>query len=155
MAGYHYGPEVVAATHLFVLGWICSVIMGTMYQLVPVALETRLHSERLARWHFGLHLVGFVGMVMMFLVWDMKQVGHFGSVLATGVGLFVYNLARTLARIPRWNVVAIGIASSLVWLSLTILAGLYLAAAKCWSFSPFEPMAQMTRTPTSVAWASS
>lgn len=143
LAGYHYGPEVVAATHLFVLGWICSVIMGTMYQLVPVALETRLHSERLARWHFGLHLIGFVGMVMMFLVWDMKQVGHFGSVLATGVGLFVYNLARTLARIPRWNVVAIGIASSLGWLSLTILAGLYLAAAKCWSFSPFEPMAQM------------
>jgi hypothetical protein len=143
LAGYHYGPEVVAATHLFVLGWICSVIMGTMYQLVPVALETRLHSERLARWHFGLHLVGFVGMVMMFLVWDMKQVGHFGSVLATGVGLFVYNLARTLARIPRWNVVAIGIASSLAWLSLTILAGLYLSAAKCWTFSPFEPMAQM------------
>lgn len=143
LAGYHYGPEVVAVTHLFVLGWICSVIMGTMYQLVPVALETRLHSERLARWHFGLHLIGFVGMVMMFLVWDMKQVGHFGSVLATGVGLFVYNLARTLARIPRWNVVAIGIASSLGWLSLTILAGLYVAAAKCWSFSPFEPMAQM------------
>lgn len=143
LAGYHYGPEVVAATHLFVLGWICSVIMGTMYQLVPVALETRLHSERLACWHFGFHLIGFVGMVMMFLVWDMKQVGHFGSVLATGVGLFVYNLARTLARIPRWNVVAIGIASSLGWLSLTILAGLYLAAAKCWSFSPFEPMAQM------------
>lgn len=143
LAGYHYGPEVVAATHLFVLGWICSVIMGAMYQLVPVALETRLHSERLARWHFVLHVIGFVGMVAMFLAWDMKQVGHFGSVLATGVGLFVYNLARTLARIPRWNVVAAGIASSLGWLTLTILAGLYLTAAKCWSFSPFEPLAQM------------
>ena len=42
----------------------------------------------------------------------MKQVGHFGSVLAIGVGLFVYNLARTLARIPRWNVVAAGIAAN-------------------------------------------
>jgi hypothetical protein len=143
LAGYHYSPEALAATHLFVLGWICSVIMGAMYQLVPVALETRLHSQRLARWHFALHVIGFLGMVVMFGLENMKQVGHFGSIVAIGVGLFAYNLARTLARIPRWNVVAAGLVSALVWLSLTILAGLYLTAAKCWSFSPFEPLAQM------------
>ncbi len=143
LSGYHYSPEVIATTHLFALGWIGSVIMGAMYQLVPVALETRLHSERLARWHFVLHVGGFIGMVLMFRAWDLKQVGHFGSALALGVGLFVYNLARTLARIPRWNVVATGIAASLGWLTMTILAGLYLTAAKCWSFSPFEPLAQM------------
>jgi hypothetical protein len=143
LATYHYNQYVIALTHLFVLGWICSVIMGAMYQLVPVALETRLHSERLARWHFVLHIIGFAGMVAMFQLWNLKQVGHFGSLLAISVGLFVYNLARTLARIPRWNVVAAGIASSLAWLSLTILAGLYLAASKCWSFSPFAPLAQM------------
>jgi hypothetical protein len=143
LATYHYNQYVIAVTHLFVLGWICSVVMGAMYQLVPVALETPLHSQRLARWHFALHAIGFTGMVAMFQTWNIKQVGHFGSLLAVGVGLFVYNLTRTLARVPRWNVVAAGIASSLAWLSLTILAGLYLAAAKCWSFSPFEPLAQM------------
>jgi len=144
LATYHYNQSVIAATHLFVLGWICSVVMGAMYQLVPVALETRLHNERLARWHFGLHVIGFVGMVAMFQIWNMKQVGHFGSLVAIGVGLFVYNLARTLARIPRWNVVAAGIASSLCWLSLTILAGLYLASAKCWpQINPFSPIAAM------------
>jgi hypothetical protein len=143
LTGYHYSPEVVAVTHLFVLGWICSVVMGAMYQLVPVALETRLHSERLARWHFVLHVAGFLGMVAMLRVWNVKQIGHFGSVVAFGAGLFIYNLARTLARIPRWNVVAAGIAAALGWLAVTILAGLYLTAAKCWSFSPFEPLAQM------------
>ena len=144
LATYHYNQDVIAATHLFVLGWICSVIMGAMYQLVPVALETRLHSERLARWHFALHVIGFVGMVMMFGIWNLKQVGHFGSVLAIGVGLFVYNLVRTLARIPRWNVVALGIAASLCWLTVTILAGLYLALAKCWpQINPFHPIAAM------------
>ena len=143
LATYHYNQHIIAVTHLFVLGWILSSIMGAMYQLVPVALETQLHSERLARWHFVLHVVGFVGMVMRFRVWDIKLVGIFGSLLAIGVGLFVFNLARTLARIPRWNVVASGIAFSLFWLSLTILAGLYLTAAKCWNFSPFNPVAQM------------
>jgi hypothetical protein len=131
LATYHYNQYVVAATHLFVLGWICSVIMGAMYQLVPVALETKLYSERLARWQFAFHVVGFVGMVWMFRVWNMKQVGHFGCVLAVGVVLFVYNLARTLWRVPRWNVTASAVSAALAWISLAILSGLSVAAAKC------------------------
>lgn len=102
-----------------------------MYQLVPVALETKLYSERLARWQYLFHLVGFTGMVWMFWTWNMKGVGHFGTVLAIGVALFVYNLVRTLWRVARWNVVALAVASALVWLSLAILAGLTIAAAKC------------------------
>src|SRR6266581_1770751 len=79
LAAYHYNQYVIAVTHLFVLGWISTVVMGSMYQLVPFALETRLFSERLARWQFVCHLVGFTGMVWMFWTWYMKQVGHFGT----------------------------------------------------------------------------
>lgn len=131
LAAYHYNQYTIAAAHLWVLGFLGSVAMGAMYQLVPVALETRLHSERLAAWHYLLHLVGAAGMVWMFWRWDLKQVGHFGSALAAGVALFGYNLARTLRTVPRWNVVACGIAAALLWLGLTVLAGLALAAAKC------------------------
>lgn len=144
LATYHYNQYVIALTHLIALGWLGSVVMGTAYQLVPVALETRLHSERLARWHFALHLLGVAGMVWMFWIWNMKQVGHFGCLFGAGVVLFVYDLGRTLARVPRWNVVAGGIAASLAWLSLTLLAGLYLVSAKCWpQISPFHPIAAM------------
>src|SRR5262249_25592999 len=55
---YHYNQNIIALTHLLVLGWLCSVVMGAMYQLVPVALETRLYSERLAKWQFAFHLIG-------------------------------------------------------------------------------------------------
>src|SRR5262249_41063013 len=81
LAAYHYNQRVIAVTHLFVLGWICSIVMGAMYQLVPVALETKLHSEKLAWCQFVLHLVGFIGMVWMFWAWDLKHVGYFGSIL--------------------------------------------------------------------------
>ena len=91
LAGYHYNQRIVAVTHLFVLGWILTIVMGATYQLVPVALEARLFSERLARWQFFFHLVGFAGMVWMFWTWNMKQVGHFGSILGVGVLLFIYN----------------------------------------------------------------
>ena len=143
LAQYHYNQYVIAVTHLFTLGWICSVIMGAMYQLVPVALETKLYSERLACWHYVLHVVGFIGMVGMFWIWDMKQVGHFGSVVSAGMILFVINLGRTLARIPRWNVIAYAVAASLFWLLMAMLAGLYLAADKSWVFSLFNPISQM------------
>jgi hypothetical protein len=131
LASYHYNQYVIAVTHLFALGFLCTIVMGAMYQLVPVALETRLYSERLAKWQFLCHVVGFVGMVWFFWKWDMKQVGHFGSVLAVGVGLFVWNIARTLLRVPKWNVTATAVAAALGWITLTIVAGLSIAAGKC------------------------
>lgn len=131
LATYHYNQYIIAVTHLFTLGWMCSVVMGAMYQLVPVALETRLYSERLAKWQFAFHLVGFAGMVWMFWTWNMKQVGHFGSVMAVGVGLFVYNILRTLLRTPRWSVTATAITAALGWITFTIGVGLAIAAAKC------------------------
>lgn len=124
LASYHYSQYVIAVTHLVVLGFICTVVMGAMYQLVPVALETKLYSERLAKWQFVLHVSGFAGMVWMFNIWNMKQVGHFGSVLAVGGGLFVYNMARTLWRVPKWSFVATAITAALVWFSFTICVGL-------------------------------
>jgi hypothetical protein len=117
-------------THLFVLGWICTIVMGAMYQLVPVALETKLYSERLARWQFVLHLIGFSGMVWMFWTWNMKQVGHFGSVLVLSASLFVYNIFRTLLRVPRWNHITTAVTSSLAWLLMAVFAGLTIAAGK-------------------------
>lgn len=144
ITSYHYSPHAVAFAHLLLLGFAASVVMGVVYQLAPVALEARLHSERMANVHFWFHLAGVTGMVWMFRSWDVKQVGHFGSLFATGVALFAWNLVRTLLRVPRWSVVAFGMASAVGWLSLTTLAGLFVACAKCWPWmSPFVPLPQM------------
>jgi cbb3-type cytochrome oxidase subunit 1 len=143
LATYHYNQYIISVTHLFTLGWISSVVMGAMYQLVPVALETRLYSERLARWHFVLHVVAVTGMVIMFWFWNMKQVGSFGSLFGAGVALFVYNISRTLARTPRRNLIAASIALAVGWLVLTLLAGLFIAATKLWPITLFASLAQM------------
>ena len=131
LASYHYNQSVIAFTHLFLLGFVGSIVMGAMYQLVPVALETRLYSERLARWQFVFHLIGLAGMVWMFRTWNLKQVGHFGTVMTVGVGLFVFNIARTLLRVPKWNVTAMAVTAALFWLSFTVIAGLSIATGKC------------------------
>src|ERR1039458_5386543 len=59
LSTYHYNQFVIFATHMFVLGWSCSVVMGAMYQLVPVALEPKLYSERLGKIQFAVHVGGF------------------------------------------------------------------------------------------------
>lgn len=130
LTAYHYNASAVAAMHLFALGWLGSVVIGAMYQLVPVALETKLFSEQLAKIQFAFHVVGFVGMVLAFRVWNMKFVGAFGTVFTIGVALFIYNVARTLVRIPKWNVIAAAVASALAWISLVVAAGLLIVSAK-------------------------
>ncbi len=143
LAMYHYTPHLIAITHLFTLGFICSVVMGAMYQLVPVTLETQLFSERLVKWQFAAHVIGFAGMVFAFWNFNMALVGAFGSLLTLGVGLFVFNLAGTLAKVKGWNVIKFGIASALFWLVSTVAVGLFLAASKSWSFISFQPLAAM------------
>ena len=103
LVAYHYGAHVIALTHLVVLGFISSVVMGAMYQMTPVALETRLQSEQLASILFLCRLIGVPGMIAMFWISDMKQVGHFGTRFDLEVLPFTRNIARTLRRAPRWN----------------------------------------------------
>jgi hypothetical protein len=131
LAGYHYSPRAVAVTHLVVLGFMASAVMGASYQLLPVVLETPLYSERLGRWQFVLHVIGFGGMVWMFWRWNLEQVGHYASVLVTGVLLLIYNVTRTLLRAPRLGAVGVGVASAFFWLLMAVSVGLALAAGKC------------------------
>jgi len=127
---YHYSPRAISVTHLLVLGWLCSVVMGAMYQLVPVALETKLFSERLAQIQFALHLIACVGMVWSFSTWNLKSVALFGAMLVVGVAVFVYNIARTLLRVPKWNVTATSVAAAIGWVMLAVALGLVIATAK-------------------------
>lgn len=48
-----FTPHLIAVAHLFVLGFISSIVMGAKHQLVPVTLEAQLHSKRLVKWQFA------------------------------------------------------------------------------------------------------
>ncbi|NUN92621.1 MAG: hypothetical protein HUU04_02440 [Verrucomicrobiae bacterium] len=136
LTAHHYRPHTVAWAHLVVLGFILSVIAGALYQIAPVAMETKLYSARLAEFHFVAHFLGVGFMVPFFTVWDLKQVGHGGSLVFLGMLIFVGNIARTLNRAPRPDVVGAFIASSMLWLFLTMGAGLTIATNKFWPFLP-------------------
>lgn len=135
---HHYNQWAIAFTHLVTLGWLTTVIMGALTQLVPVALNCRLHSERLARWVAPIHVIGVVGMVAGFWIWNLKVVLWSGSLVSVGLSLFIYNLARTIGKIERHDAVSVHVATALAWLVMTFLAGSYLMHDKLLNFSPFR-----------------
>lgn len=60
----HWGaPAIVGAVHVFTLGWLVTLVVGTLYQLGPVALRVQPRRGRLWRWVLPLHTIG-VGLVV-------------------------------------------------------------------------------------------
>src|SRR5436189_1254881 len=55
---HYFHPHVLAITHAMALGWGTMIILGASHQLVPVLIEGRLYSNRLAYLSFILAAVG-------------------------------------------------------------------------------------------------
>jgi hypothetical protein len=109
-------------------------------QVAPVALGTTLQSERYGWWHFGLHAASVPGMVYSFWRWDMTLLGHFGAAFALGIILFSVNAWRTVWRSGQRDAVAWSLTLAAGWLVVTGLAGLLLAANRCWNFWATNPL---------------
>jgi cbb3-type cytochrome oxidase subunit 1 len=131
---FYYQGHDLALTHLITLGWITMTIMGASFQLVPVALETTLYSERMARWQFWLMLVGVTAMVGHFWLGRHPGMASGAALVLLAVILFLINMGRTLWRLPRWDVIAMHVAAALAYLAATALLGNLMALDKIYDF---------------------
>jgi hypothetical protein len=128
LAGHYYHPRVLALTHVVALGWITLAILGATYQLLPVAIERPLRSERLARWQLVALAAGVVGMVGHF--WTGRWTGLAWAAALVGAGALahVLNVGLSLQGLARWSFTARAVALGLAGLALTVAFGLTLAA---------------------------
>jgi len=130
LAGSFYQGQALALTHLLALGWITLTTMGASFQLVPVALETTLYSERMARWQFWLMLLGTATMVVHFWGFQFRAVAAGAGLVLVAVLLYVFNLGRTLFQLDRWDIVARHVVAALLYLLATTLLGSLMALNK-------------------------
>jgi cbb3-type cytochrome oxidase subunit 1 len=131
---FYYQGHLLALTHLVTLGWITMTIMGASFQLVPVALETTLFSERLARWQFWIMLMGLTGMVSHFWIGRHPGMAIGAGLVLVAVVLYLVNLGRTLWQLPRWDIVARHFAAALAYLGATAMLGNLMAVDKVFDF---------------------
>lgn len=126
--GHYFNPKLLALTHLLALGWITMVIFGALYQLIPVVMEVKLFSERMAVAAFALLGAGAVLLAMAF--WHF-QLGHLFTIslalVIPAVLLFAVNVMITGSRSKKSSIERDLILTAVVWLVFTVLAGATLA----------------------------
>lgn len=109
-AGAISDPGLIAATHLFTLGWISLSIMGALYQFLPVALGAPVRWLRLAEVTFVLWTLGVIAFAAGLATG--RPALHLSGAGALGVAAlcFASNVAFTLPaatrRGPTWWCVA-------------------------------------------------
>lgn len=125
---HFFNPELLAITHLLVLGWITMIIFGALYQLLPVIMEVKLHSESFAIASFI--MLGLGTILLAFAFWQFS----FGAIMfvaatfvVVAVGLFVANVLFTAHSSTKKVIERTFIVTSAIWLLFTVLAGLTLA----------------------------
>jgi len=125
--GYHFQPKLLGLTHIVTLAWITMIIFGAMFQLVPVVLQVKLFSEKLAEAQFWIFLFGLTGMVLSFFKFDTFLLAIFASLVSLAMLLFIFNIIMSMIKVKEWNITGTYIATALFYLFLTVVAGIMMA----------------------------
>ena len=127
LTGHYYHPRLLALVHVVALGWITLAILGASYQLIPVAIEQPLWSERLARWQLAALVAGIGGMVSHFWTGRWAGLAWAAGLVGAGALAHVVNVTLTLRSVARWTFTARSLALGLAGLALTVGFGITLA----------------------------
>ncbi len=123
--GHHFQPKILSINHIATLGWITMIIFGAMFQLVPVVLETKLFSEKLAEIQFWIYLPGVIGLVYCFWVFDTGISLTLSAILLNlAMFIFSFNIILTMKSVKKWNITAWYLAAAIFYLIVTAIAGL-------------------------------
>lgn len=145
LMGHYFEPKLLAITHLAVFGWLIMLIIGALYQMLPVMTGKSLYNEKLGYWTYGFLVVGTIGLVEGFYGFTLNGWLHgAGTLLVVAVGLFTFNAFKTFRK-DATDIRAINfIGSSLIWLLATVLLGLLLALNLTMGFLPEEHLTYLT-----------
>lgn len=119
-------PTIWAAAHLAMLGFALMVAMGAMYQLVPVTFLAPIWSERLGFVQFFITAAG-IALFSASLAFHARAAFFPGLLLVLGIVLFLFQMAMTLRKQAKKNMMTLFVSTALVCLLFTIVFGLTLA----------------------------
>lgn len=122
-SGIFRAPGIWSAAHLFILGWALMVAMGAMYQLVPVAFLTPIWSEKFGFVQFGVISIGVTWFSATLYI-SPSQALYPGLLTLFGIAMFIFQMAMTLNKQAKPNILTAFVGTALLCLFLTILLGI-------------------------------
>lgn len=126
--------HTLALTHVFTLGWLAMTLMGASYQLVPVLLQVRLPSERLAAAGYPLLAAGAALLVAGFATAHPLLLAVGGALAATALLAHAGHIAATVLRARARPVQRVFFLASAACLALVAVLGSLMAADLRWGF---------------------
>src|SRR5690606_19943778 len=102
---HYFNPQTLAITHTMALAWGTMIIFGASHQLLPVLVEGKLDSDRLAHFTFWSNAVGIPLLIYGFYVFNMGLLIQIGGILINiGVVCFLANVIGSSFKSARRNV---------------------------------------------------
>jgi len=127
ITGFYFQAKILAITHLLTLGWISMTIFGAMFQLVPVVLETKLFSEKLADIQFWIFILGVIGLATGFWNFDTGLHLNVSAILLNiAILIFAINMIGTFIYVKKWNITGWYLIAAVIYLTITAVAGFLL-----------------------------
>jgi hypothetical protein len=121
---HFFNPKLLGITHLIVLGFISTIIFGALYQLIPVILDTKLFSEKLALFSFIALSAGAIILAFSFWYFILGGIFHLASTLIlAAIFVFAFNIFKTAQLSENKIIERDFILTSVVWLLFTVIAG--------------------------------
>lgn len=134
----HYlNPKLLTLTHITVLGWITMIIFGALYQLIPVVMEVKLFSEKLAMISFLSFGIGLITLSVSFWSFNFSrniglEIG--GYFVVSAVIMFAINTLISASKSDLKNIENTFIITSVVWLLLTVIFGIIIVLNFAFNF---------------------
>lgn len=139
LTSHYLSPKLLALTHILVLGWVTMIIFGALYQLIPVVMEVKLYSEKLAVITFFLFGAGLIILSASFWTFNFGrniglEVG--GYLIVAAIILFGINTIMSAAKTERKNIENAFIITAVIWLLLTVTLGILMVLNFAFHFIP-------------------
>jgi hypothetical protein len=138
---HYFHPHALAITHIMALGWGTMIILGASHQLVPVLIEGRLYSIKLAHASFLFAAFGIPLLCYGFFVFDMGWPAKWGGrFVMLSIILYIINLGKSMSGARKGNVHAIFVFTAALWLLATATVGLVLVYNFTYRLVPGDSM---------------
>ncbi len=123
---YIRSRDTLILVHTFGLGFITSIMMGAMYQLLSVILQSPLFSERLGRWNYWIYISGLGGMLLSFF-YDFNKINITGGLLAISLLIFVLNAGITILSSGKKDIIVAHVIVGVLSLFFVLVLGSLMA----------------------------
>lgn len=126
-------PETLVVVHLVAIGWLSLLMLGALFQFVPVLVAKPIHSNALPLPTLVGLLAGLAVLLLGFLrlagivLWNLPLFAVASLLLGAALTLAMWNLGRTLWSAARLELPALFVVVGLASLAATAALGIVFA----------------------------